>query len=95
MGSECATIKHLRKVAAMGAQEDAGIGSGAAASALKIISDINEYWMTAIDVECLHSLVDALVQHGQSALLQHLRAGSPDCPICEALTAKMGHGRRS
>lgn len=62
---------------------------GGATSALKIISDIREFRMTAIDVECLHWLVDDLVRQGQTVLLSQLQAGAPDCEICEALATRM------
>lgn len=90
MKSECVTIQYLKQLSAAGKSMDsAGPVSIAAASALKIISDIKEYRMTETDMECLHMLVDTIFQKGHGQLLPHLREGAPDCNICSTLAARM------
>jgi hypothetical protein len=85
MNSNCTTIQYLTKAAA----NETDAAYSVAPYALKIISDIREYEMTAMNVEYLDWIVDALVQQGHEILLSHLQAGIPDCAICEALVMRI------
>lgn len=85
MGVECSTVLYLRRLSSLRETGDSGLAK-AAASALSIISDIDEAHMTEVELECLHHLVDALFQEGHASMLTHLQEGVPDCGICAALS---------
>ena len=85
----CTTIQYLTKLSVIEATEASGGRSGIAASALKIISDMNEYALTADNIKYLHWLIDSIYKQGHGVLLDHLHEGAPDCKICEAMAERM------
>lgn len=84
MSSECTTIQYLQRLSA-----PATPLAEAASASLNIISDVREFKMTALDIACLHDLVDAIISEGHERLLAHLLEGMPDCDICAALAQRM------
>jgi hypothetical protein len=85
MNKECAAIVHLREMAQMDGDNQ---GSNAE-TALLIIADVREYYLSETDIKYLHSLTDEIIKSGHKALLAYLSAGVPDCDICAALMVRM------
>ncbi len=88
MASECGTVQYLKQLVSHHSQSDPGLACAAKAT-LDIISDINEYSMTAFDLEALHDIVSELAKSGHHVILTHLTQGAPDCAICAALEKKV------
>jgi hypothetical protein len=86
--SECATIKHLKEIAA--AKHGADVSLQAAASrALDIISDLDRPSTYPDYVDLLHHLVEGIYKEGKVQLFDHLVHGSPDCEICAAIKMRV------
>ena len=88
MESKCVTIEYLKQLAAVEMSIEGVSRVGVVGSALRIISDIQEYRMTPMDLECLHWMVDSIVEQGHGDLLSHLHDAAADCGICAAMTAR-------
>jgi hypothetical protein len=94
MTADCMTIVYLRELAQREANGDKGLAL-AAESALHIVTDIRENYMTDTDVASLHMLVDDIRQSGHEILLDHLWYSAPDCAMCAALAARVAAQFRS
>ncbi len=84
MNKECAAIAYLREIAHLD-----GANQGIAAdTALRIIADVREHYLSETDIQFLHMLNDEIIKSGHEALLAYLSSGAPDCNICAALMAR-------
>ena len=88
MNKECAAIVHLREMAQLDG-DNQWINADNAETALLIIADVREHYLSETDIKYLHSLTDEIIKSGHEALLAYLSSGAPDCNICAALMARM------
>ena len=84
MNKECVVIVHLREIAQL---DSAGQGI-TADTALRIIADAREYFLSETDIQYIHMLTDEIIKNGHEGLLAYLSGGAPDCNICAALMAR-------
>ena len=84
MNKECAAIVHLREIAQLEGS-DQGINAD---TALRIIADVKEHYLSETDIQYIHMLTDEIIRNGHEKLLAYFAAGAPDCNICAALMAR-------
>ena len=89
METKCNTTLYLQEIASADGQSAPNDLASVAQSALRIISDVAEYRLTSMDVDCLEWLLASLVQHGHAHLLSHIQTSDADCEICAALAQRM------
>lgn len=88
-GPECVAIQYMKTANAEEASRPARYQDGIFTSALNVISDIQEYEMTPMDIEVLHMLIDFICAEGHGELRSLIYAEAPNCEICAALVARM------
>jgi hypothetical protein len=85
----CKMIRFLKELES--ASEDSGAAGLAfvASAAVKIIEDINENFMSPVDIDCLADLVIEIRNEGYAGLQVYLEEDAQDCTICSALAERI------
>jgi len=82
-------IRFLRELESV--SEDSGATGLAfiASAAMGIIEDINENFMSPVDIDCLADLVIEIRNEGYAGLQVYLEEGAQECKICNALVERI------
>jgi hypothetical protein len=86
MKPDCITLIYLKQLSAL--VDPPYLGS-IATSALRIIDDIKAYEMTHFDADCLHWLIEGLLQQDHAPLGAGIQECASNCNICHALAQRI------